>query len=182
MDYKITQHYERGEEQIIAEFKFISEARIFLRKKMSLAAEERIKIIYRLYDNEVLLEELNHDHVSATHADYAEGNRDIEITSFIYHVYLKKENSAQKIVAHFNDQKDAWLFLAALYESDPTYDDDLFLIFKNNVLIETLNKNILNNQSVLSTNKPNTLFSPTPFPTTLTPHGSPSDYWGKKDE
>ncbi len=50
MNFKITEHYARGEEKLIAEFNELNDARFFMTQQSS-DDEERKKVIYGLYDD-----------------------------------------------------------------------------------------------------------------------------------
>ncbi|KTD37461.1 hypothetical protein Lnau_0651 [Legionella nautarum] len=184
MNYKITEHYERGEEKLLASFNKLNDARLFMTKKSSIDEEEK-KIIYRVYDDQdELLLELNNENIFVTHAKYAEGNGDLNNTaSFIFQVMIKPLGALErKEIAQFSDKNDAHLFIACKFEADnPTHDNDLFFIFKNKILIDTLNKTIYENRKregqKSSNNGKGSAYRLSPLSTRPTPSGGPPDYW-----
>lgn len=120
MDYQITQHYAKGEEERIAEFSALSQAKLFLTKKSILAAETKKQIIYRLYDNEDALQTSNTMHVSVAFAIYAEGNGDLNRAEPLeFHVMIKSNHDLeQQAIARFHSQDDAYLCVTCLHESN----------------------------------------------------------------
>lgn len=188
MRYKITEHYARGEEKLIAAFNELNEARLFMTQKAVIAEEAKKKIIYRIYDDNELLHELNKTNISITHAQYAEGNGDLNNAApFIFQVMVKTAQSLEKeIIAQFNDKNDAKLFIVCKIETDKTiHDSDLFFIFKDKILIDTANKIIVANRKKESSRSSRNEKSPTlnPLPTRPTPSGGPPDYWvDKRDD
>ncbi|WP_115222792.1 hypothetical protein [Legionella donaldsonii] len=188
MRYKITEHYARGEEKLIAAFNKFNEARLFMAQKASIDEEAKKKIIYRLYDDNELLHELNKTNISITHAHYAEGNGDLNNAApFIFQVMAKTAESLEKeMIAQFNDKKDAKLFVVCKIETDQTiHDSDLFFIVKGNLLIDTANKIIIANRNKEASRASGNEKNPTlnPLPTRPTPRGGPPDYWvDKRDD
>lgn len=189
MNYKITKHYARGEEQLIAEFNELNEAKLFIIKKSSTDELERKKVIYRLYDEQELLHELNQENISITRAKYAEGNSDFNNAApFIFQVMIQNMGSLErKTIAQFNDKNDANLFIVCKFEDDhTTLDNDLFLIFKGKILIDTVNKTIIANRkkesSGSSGNEKGATYKLSPLSTRPTPGGGPADYWVKNED
>lgn len=187
MRYKITEHYARGEEKLIAAFNKLNEARLFMAQKASIDEEAQKKIIYRLYDDNELWLELNQTNISITHAQYAEGNGDLNNAApFIFQVMVKTTESLEKeIIAQFNDKNDAKLFVACKIETDKTIrDSDLFFTFKENMLIDTANKIIIAHRQKECSRAGGNKKSPTlnPLPTRPTPGGGPPDYWVDKSD
>ena len=185
MNYKITSHYARGEEQFIAEFIQLNDAQFFIKKRAAIDEIERKQIIYRLYDDQELVHELNTENISITHANYAEDNRDFNNAApFIFHVMIKTFNSEDgKIIAQFRDKKDAGLFVDYKFKEDTILqDNDLLLIFKGKVLIDTVNKTkiaIKNKESSgIGKESPYKL---SPLSTRPTPGGGPADFWVKDE-
>ncbi|HEN5528829.1 hypothetical protein Lmor_0527 [Legionella moravica] len=182
MNFKITQHYARGEEKLIAEFNELDEAKVFITKKSLTDEEERKKVIYRVYDDHELLIKLNKENLCVTHAKYAEGSADFHNSELIYHVFIKSiDSSERKEVAQFNDRNNARLFVFVIFETACELNEsNLFLIFKNNILIDTLNKNTIANQqgaSGSSSNEKGATYRLSPLSTRPTPGGGPADYW-----
>lgn len=183
MNFKITEHYARGEEKFIAEFNELNDAKFFMSKKSSIDDLERKKVIYRLYDDHELLHELNKENISITHAKYAEGNGDFNNAApFIFQVMIKTMDSLErKTIAQFNNKNDAYLFVIYKFEHDNTiHDNDLLLILKDKILIDTANKTIIANRkkesSGSSGNEKGSTYKLSPLSTRPTPGGGPADY------
>ncbi|WP_454784230.1 hypothetical protein [Legionella sp. WA2024007413] len=186
MQYKITAQFARGEEKVIAEFSDLSDTRIFIAKKIAHSELEKQRIIFRLYDDSDLLQEFNRDNISVSYAKYAEGNGDLNFIQFTFHVLIKIEN-AKKRIANFNDKNDANLFMVGKCELDDALgDDDLLFLFKEQNLIDTLNRTITTHRKKETTritgNEQGAKFHPTPMPRRPTPPGGPSDYWIEEDD
>jgi len=189
MNYKITKHYARGEEQLIAGFNELNDARFFMKKRSSIDDLERKKVIYRLYDDQELLHELNIENISITHAKYAEGTSDFNIAApFIFLVMIQNIGSLErKTIAQFNDKNDANLYIVCKFEDEHTApDNDLFLIFKGKILIDTVNKSIIANRkkesSTSSGQDKGSTYKLSPLATRPTPGGGPADYWVKNED
>lgn len=189
MNYKVTAQYPRGEEKLIAEFCASHDATLFLTKKISDDQQHAKKRIYRLYGDSELLREFNEENISVASAQYAEGDFDfINHPPFLFNVTIQTINTTErKNIANFNDTNDANLFILRKCETDSTVNDnDLFGIFKDHVLIKTLNKIILANQKLESdgsnASQSMATFRPTPIPSRPTPPGGPSDCWIEKDD
>lgn len=189
MDYIITEQYARGEEKPIAEFIDLSEARQFMIKKSSVYAEESKKVICRLYNDYELLHELNKESISIAHAKYAEGDGDFNNRPpFIFQVMIQTMDSLErKKIAQFNDKSDAYLLVECKFESNNgVNDNDLFLLFKDKILIDTLNKTTINKRKKQSDrssdNEKGSTYKISPLSTRPTPGGGPADYWVKNDE
>ena len=189
MNYKITEHYARGEEKLTAEFNELNEALLFITKKSALDGEDSKMLIYRLYDDNELVHELNKENISVTHAKYAEGNGDFTNTApFTFQVMVKTIDSLERqTVAQFNDINDANLFVISQFEDNNTlHDEDLFLIFKDKVLIDTVNKTIsIKRKPEYRGSKSSESGSPynlSPLSTRPTPTGGPPDYWVKNED
>ncbi len=184
MNYKVTTQYARGEEKMIAEFCALQDATIFLTKKRYADELQTKKKIYRLYSDSELLRKFNPESISVASAQYEDGDFDfIKPTLFLFHVSMQTENTLEKnIVANFNDSNDANLFIVGKCETDSAVkDNDFFSIFKDRVLIKTLNKTIIANQKIVSEGSKGkqsmATFNPTPMPGRPTPPGGPSDCW-----
>lgn len=189
MNFKITEHYARGEEKLIAECDELNDAKFFMSEKSSIDDMERKKVIYRLYDDHELLHELNKENISITHAKYAEGNGDFNNAApFIFQVMIKTMDSLErKTIAQFNDKNDAYLFVVCKFEHDNTiHDNDLLLILKDKILIDTANKTIIANRkkesSGSSGNEKGSTYKLSPLSTRPTPGGGHADYWVKNED
>jgi len=186
MQYKITGQYARGEEQWIASFEDESDARIFINSKLSADEDARKKIMYRLYDDSGLLQAVNRENISPTHARYADA--DAEFTGeFAFSVRINLPNPAEKqVIADFADRADAMQFISGKCAVDPAVrDKELFFLFKNQVLLTTASKEILAQKKLVSGGSASgkgATFRPTPLPTRPTPPGGPADSWVENDD
>lgn len=188
MRYKITEQFARGEEKLIAEFNELKNINLFLTKKVANSAHEKQKIIYRIYDDSDLLDVLNNENVSVAYAKYAEGNGDLNIIQLPFMVLSKPESVQEKSeIARFSEKIDADLFIENKCELDKTVqDNDLFFLFKNQNLIDTLNRVINSHrkkEAIRSTeHEKGAKFHPSPLPNRPKPPGGPSDCWIEEDE
>lgn len=187
MRYKITEQFARGEEKVIADFSELNDTHIFLAKKSANADLEKQKIIFRLYDNSDLLHEINRETISVAHANYAEGNGDLYLVQLPFHVMFKGQDVLEKReIANFNDKNDANLFIISKCESDESIqDNDLFFLFKEQNLIDTLTRiiNTHRGKEAMRTtkNEKGAKFHPTPMSRRPTPPGGPSDCWVEEE-
>ncbi|HHF7372969.1 hypothetical protein [Legionella bozemanae] len=188
MRYKITEQFARGEEKVIAEFSELNDTRIFLAQKSANADLEKQKIIFRLYDDSDLLHEINRENISVAYAKYAEGNGDINLIQFPYHTMIKTQKALEKRrIANFNDKNDANLFIISKCESDESIqDNDLFFLFKEHTLIDTLSRIINAHREKEATriarNEKGAKFHPTPMPRRPIPPGLLNDCWIEEDD
>lgn len=189
MQYIITEQYDRGEEQLLGEFLSLYDAHFYMSKKLAFDDDEGKHLIYRIYDDSDLLQEINKANLFVTYSKYADGHDEVnQLHPFRYHVMEKPVSASQrKIIANFQDKHDATLFIMSKFESDKTIDDlDLFFIFKDKVLVDTLNreKQSQRNRIAANSNHPldQTVFHPTPMPMSPKPQGFPSDHWTDEEE
>ncbi|KTC83537.1 hypothetical protein [Legionella cincinnatiensis] len=183
MRYKVSEQFARGEEKAIAEFRELSDAKIFIAQKQENTRIEKQKIIFRLYDDSDLLHEFNENNSSVAYAKYADGNGDLNIIKFPYHVMIKAQHATdKKCIANFIHKINANLFVISKCDSDDQLNEnDLFFIFKEQNLIDTLNKIICTHRKIESDrsndNEKGAKFHPTPLPKRPRPPGGPSDCW-----
>lgn len=191
MTYNLTEQYARGEEKPIASLNELNDATNFIEKKLSTDENEGKKVIYRLYDDNDLLQQLNHDNIITSNAVFADGNRDFEtMTPFACKVMFQLvDTTERKSIAGFNDKNNAKLFIISKCGADHTIsDNDLFFIYQNNNLIDTLNKIIISHQNKKSEasgsggKDKGATFRPTPLPTRPTPTGGPTDCWVENED
>jgi hypothetical protein len=191
MTYNMTEQYARGEEKPIASFNELNDATNFMAKKSSIDEGERKKAIYRLYDDTDLLQQLNRDGIITSNAAYADGNRDFDtMPPFACKVMFQLvDTTERKSIASFNDKNNAKLFVINKCGVDhPTSDNDLFFIYQNNNLIDTLNKIIIGHQkkktegSSSSGKEKGATFRPSPLPTRPVPPGGPTDCWDENED
>lgn len=187
MSYKITEQYSRGEEKLIASFVQLHDAKLFMTKKSSADDEERKKIIYRIYDDYDLLHELNNANISTGYSRYAEGNGDLNNAApFIFQVMIGTVSSVErKSIAQFYVKTDASLFITSKFEADNTAQENtLFFIYKGQVLVDTINKTIIEKRQSggVDGNDKGSRATLSPLPTRPTPPGGPADYWVENSE
>lgn len=187
MNFRVTKQYSRAKELLICEFNALTDANIFVTEKLFDDTEKNIELIYRLYDDALLIKEVNLGNISVTFAQYAEGNVDIShLTQFNIRVMFQPEGRTGRInIANFNSDQDAYLFVVGKCRADATVSDyDLFIIFKDKCIIDTLNRIILANRKRKSPSfaerELSTIFYPNPLQMTLKPPGFPKDHWVEK--
>lgn len=184
MNYKITKQYLKSEEQLIAAFYELNDARIFTAKKSVIDETEGNKLIYRIYDDFELV------HVSNESNLFISQSEDPETYSnpqFLLKVMIKPADTLErKTIAYFNNKEDANLFIVGKSATETARSIDLFFIFKGDLLIETLNKNIIDHRAQRAEgsggNEKGSKFRPTPLTSRPTPPGGPSDCWVEDDE
>jgi hypothetical protein len=187
MEYSVTEQYARSEEKFIAKFSDLNAATIFIAQKSSNDNIESRKLIYRLYNESELLQEINKENISVAYAQYAEGSHTFN-GRLPFLVMIKANNALErKPIANFIDIKDAELFIVGKCDADYTIgDNDLFFIFREQNLMDTLNKVILANRKKKSEgtrgNESGSTFQPTPLSRRPTPSGGPSDCWVEKEK
>lgn len=59
MQYRVACYFGKGTDQPCAHFKLLSDAQLFIEKKLALDAAMKLSIIYRLYDLTDLIKEYN---------------------------------------------------------------------------------------------------------------------------
>lgn len=187
MNYKITEQYSRGEEKVIAAFAELHDARFFIITKSSIDDEERKKIIYRIYDDCDLLHEVNTASISTGYSKYAEGNGDLNNTApFIFQVRIGTADSLERTeIAQFHIKTDANLFITSKFETDNIVPDNaVFLIYTGQVLIDTLNKTIIEKRKSggVDGNEKGSRVTLSPLSTRPAPGGGPADYWVEKND
>lgn len=182
MHYKVTTQYARCAEKMIAEFCSSEDATLFLTKKISADQLLTKKKIYRLYRDSELLKEHNSERISVSCTLYTEDNDFIKPLLFLFQVTRQDIDSIEKqTIANFTDANDANLFIIVKCETDNTVNDALFCVFKDHVLINSLNKNMIANQKIASDDSKDkqsmATFYPTPTPTRPIPPGGPRNCW-----
>ena len=189
MKYNMTQQYARSEEKPIAGFNELNDATNFMTKKSSSDEDEGKKVIYRLYDDSALLNQLNPDNIITVNAGYEDGNRDFDTMSPLScKVKFQLVNTTErKSIANFNDKDDARLFVISKCASDHTISDsDLFFIYQDNTLIDTLNKITIGHRNKISEGSrgqgKGATFRPSPLSTRPIPPGGPTDCWVENED
>ncbi|MGQ3892651.1 hypothetical protein [Legionella sp. CNM-4043-24] len=181
MNFRVSQQYAHGEEKLLAGFSDAGEARIFMTQKSNIAEEEHKRVIYRMYDDDELVQEVNKENICVTHASYAENGIDYDDSGLVYHLMMKSMDSTDKQeFARFADKDDARQHVIWTLESGgESIKSAVFLLFKDNMLIDTLNLNTIRHQqqrAQISDGSASTRHL-SPLPTRPTPGGGPPDYW-----
>lgn len=187
MQFVVTEHYARGEEKIIAEFKDVDDGKIFISEKCIRNDIERKKCIYRLYnDTPELLHEVNKDNISVSHANFAESDYYFNRDSLLFLVMMKPFAAEDRqTLAQFGSKNDAHLFIAGKCAKEKMIqDNDLFFIFNGRILLETLSKNIIADRQLTAGDNQNqgVRFNPSPLSTRPLPPGAPPDSWREDEE
>ncbi len=184
MKYKVTKHYLKTKEALIAAFSDLKDAGIFIAQKITHDEINRTKALYRIYDDNELVQEFNNETQAFTDPEDAETYSNVQ---FPFNVKIQATNSLERITAaYFNDEGDANLFVTGKCSRDDKSDSrDTFMIFKDQVLIATLNRNIMDNKTLkdLGSSGNGAGATLSPLSRRPTPPGGPSDYWvGENDD
>lgn len=184
MNFRVTIQYPRTEELLISEFNALTDAKIFVTERLFADTERQIKLIYRLYDDALLVNKCNHENISVAFAEYEEGNVEVSHPAqFNIHVMLQSEGNMERInIANFNNDQDASLFVIGKCKTDlAVSDNDLFIILKDTSVIDTLNKIIIANRNRkslgLAEQDHSKIFYPHPLQMTPKPPGFSKDDW-----
>jgi hypothetical protein len=179
--YKVTKQYLKAKETLLATFHDVHDAHLFVEKKISIDEEERRKVVYRLYDDFDLLQVFNKEIPFTLEADDAENYDGVQFKFQV--TYQPANTSEQSTLACFNTKDDANLFAFSKCSSSPV--DDLYFIYKEGILIDTINKQIVATRSSLKEgstgNTKGATFRPSPLSTRPTPPGGPGDCWVEDD-
>jgi hypothetical protein len=184
MRYKITKQYAQDTEKLIAEFQGIEDAKFFLERKNIADSEKNIKLIYRLFDDQTLINEFNKEKMNSLirPGTYAEG--DNFLPDSFGHYKISKDNLVAHAHAGFTELNDAELFV----EDKLTHSTIMttYYIFNNDEKIAELNQHVkkLKESEGGSQGKSETAsFRPTPFNTSPRPQGiPPTSVKDEKDE
>jgi hypothetical protein len=182
MKYKITKQYARDLETPLAEFCECDDASFFIQRKLLSDEEKRVKLIYRLFNNQTLQETFNKEKItfSVNAAQYANGDRDLP--SSLSPFKVSKENSVAHALAAFIDKEDAELFV----EDKLTQASEIttYYIFNKDELITELNQRVKKQSPVQDSQgrSQTSSFRPTPLNTAPRPAGVPSAWIKDKDE
>ena len=176
MRYKITNQYRKDQERLCAAFETLSDAKIFLEMKIASDNEKSIIVIYRVYDHDQLLGEINKEKMSTpiARAQYAQGDIDLPI-SFTsgFHVKLHCESKTEdEIIAKFFHLDDARIFMMIKLKADREANKkhNSYLLFDEKQCIEKMDQGLLDAEQASSQNNQNKKsisFKPTPLAMTL---------------
>jgi hypothetical protein len=184
MNYKVTKHYLRTKEILIAAFSYLNDAELFLAKKLNQDEKAETKVLYRIYNDFELEKEFNNGVQSFSEPEDAETYNKAK---FVFDVTIQATSSLERItVAYFNNEEDAHLFVVEKCSREDKSDfGDTYLIFKDQILFATLNRTIIDNKALKSQGSAGNSTGATlsPLSSRPTPPGGPGDYWvEKKDE
>lgn len=183
MKYKVTKLYLKSREELIAAFLNFNDATLFIAAQLSQDEVSRIKTLYRIYDESELLYESNKENQVFHDSEDAETFGD---TQFSFDVKIQSNNSLERMsLAYFNEEENAIAFITEkCSKSDNKNDVDNFLLFKNQVLISTLNKIMIANKALndLISSEKSSSVTLSPLSTRPTPQGGPRDYWVEKND
>lgn len=183
MKYQITKQYARDLENLFAEFTEEHDAKFFIERKLLADDEKSLLLIYRLYENHKLINEVNKEKIQTqiNHAQYAEGDRDLPYSLGPFKVC--KEASTASALAAFIELNDAELFV----EDKLTHTTAIttYFIFNHENLIIEINQRIKKQSQVKDGAQGRTStasFRPTPLNTTPRPPGTPPPWLKDEDE
>ena len=178
MKYNVTKHYLKTKEGLIAAFSDLNDAQIFVAIKQTHDEINRNKVLYRIYDENELVQEFKNEIQSLTDPEDAETYSNAQ---FSFTVKIQSAKSLERIiVACFNDKEDANLFVSNKCSREDTADSgQTFLIFKDQILFATLNRNIMDKKALtdLDISGKGTGATLSPLSRRPTPSGGPGDYW-----
>lgn len=181
MNYKVSSQYLKSNEHLSAVFSESKDAHLFVAEKIVHDEEVKQPTLYRLYHEDDLIKEWR---AGAGFVKELEDPERFNPITCPFSVASQSENNSKRsTLALFNKQEDAHLFISSKCRSNPE-SKTIYMIFKDNLLIATLNKNIIQNkalreQGLLGDNKGATL---SPLSQRLTPPGGPADFWVEKNE
>lgn len=184
MTFKVTKQFVRDVETFIAEFHFLADAQEFISGKLAEASQQRLKIVYRSYQDENLLQEFNLDKtgVLLCRPQYAQGDNALPSSGQAWLVAEGNDRQPQKQLAFFQDKSDAYFFTELKLLSDEKSTATYYLIYAGRI-IGTLDQKTLLEQKAKaqSAGKESKLaFYPTPLRTS--PRLGPGGYYRTIDE
>lgn len=171
MQYKISKQFAKDSESSLAEFNELNNARLFIDAKISSDETKNVILIYRLFDNEKLLNEFNKDkfNIPIARAQYAEGYVDLPQRFASPFNVMKKSDIGNILIGKFCAIDDAKIFIEAKLLSDKN-QTTIFLIFNGEQYVETIDHATLDlkrsSQGSQGREK-KVAFRPTPLATTL---------------
>ena len=186
MKYKITKQYAHDNEKLTAEFRHVEDANFFIERKSMSDAEQKIKLIYRLFNDQQLIKEFNKEKINSIirPGEYAEG--DTYLPDNFGRYKISKTNFANEAHAAFVELNDAELFV----EDKLTLTSDIvtYFIFNNDTIISEMNQRVKKQIEPKDTQGgqgkgQNASFRPTPFNLAPRPLGvPPSSFKDEKEE
>src|SRR5689334_2876647 len=113
MEYKVTRQYARDVEMPLAEFNSLADMRFFAEVKLQSDAEFHVTAIYRLYQDNQLLDEINRGKINSAGvpARYFSDEDVQNIPLNAYQVVSQELANAPTPCANFIELKDARLFI-----------------------------------------------------------------------
>lgn len=166
MQFKATKQFAREDEKPFAEFKELVHAELFIQNKIAADNMQSTKLVYRIYQNDKLLRELNKEQlkVPLKPGQYAEGDNFMPRSLALPFSVFEQANS----LGTFESEEDAKLFAQGLLSLDR---GKVFKIYHANNLITEMSANDLTESS--SGKGQAASFRPTPLQTAPRPPGTP---------
>src|SRR4029078_11532364 len=111
MKYKITKQFARDAENLLAEFVESDDASFFIKRKLLSDEEKSLNVIYRMFENQKLLNEFNKEKIKTriNNPQYAAGDR--YLSDLLGPIKVCKDNPNEPALAVFTDLNDAELFV-----------------------------------------------------------------------
>ncbi|MFA6303864.1 MAG: hypothetical protein WC627_12140 [Legionella sp.] len=179
MKYKVTSHFYKSKERLIAAFSKEDDAKTFIQEKIIKDEGLKQTIVYELYDDLSWIYEFNNQMGLARELEDPEAFDD---ESCLFSVVTQSDQNPERTpIALFHNKEDAYLFISSKCATN--YHDN-FMIFKGKLLVDTLNKNILMHK-VLKDSIPSDHSkgeSLSPFTTKPSLPGGPIDFWVEKKD
>lgn len=183
MIYNVTKLFLKTKEALIATFADLKDAEAFIATKLAQDEINHLNVLYRIYDENELIREFNKELQASIEPDDAET---FSKAQFSYNVQVQSLPSLERIIlACFNDKDDASLFITNKCSGEAKSDSgNTFFIFKEQVLLATLNRAIMDHK-ILKDSEPSgqsTGATLSPLSRRPTPPGGPGDNWVEKTE
>lgn len=183
LKYNVTTLYSKSKEYLIASFRSLQDAMSFITQKMEQDEINKLASLYRIYNDSELLNEFNNEVKTLVDPEDPEAYSNAK---FSFTVQAQNTNALERdTVAYFNDKDDARLFIINKFRADDkSVDLATFMIYKNQVLIATITKNLIDKEELkgLIASGESTGPSLSPLPTRPTPPGGPGDCWKEPKE
>ncbi len=184
MKYQVTQQYARDDERLMANFTALAEAKAYITTRLEADAQQRLNIVYRLFDRKQCLQEYNKAKAGALlhEALYADGTQLLPET--INHGYEVQDSHLHDVAA-FYQLGDARDFLTKRLTQDVGMGHQVhYQIIKDNMLIETLDSAAfaIAQQRDEGGMASSIAFRPTPLNTSPRPSGTPPSVMDKAEE
>jgi len=184
MQYKVTKQYIKDVESPLAEFIDMHDADMFISNKPD--TYKASLLIYRLYNNAMLVSEYNKDKYKSpiSLAQYANGDIDLpEHFAEPYRVTYRSKDNKEHILATFRDLEDARFFVDLKFRSNrhSSENDPRYMIYDITRLLEIIDQKsiVAKNASESKKQGKRLTFRPTP---TLKLTRGPKSYLTEVDD